>query len=169
MEDVYSEAYCVLAATSAHGQHDGFLKHREERKYITIRKDPLPPIHICEFKDNFQQHVLDSNLNKRGWVLQERVLARRTIYFTDKQTYWECGSGVRCETMSKMQKYVNIPLNSLWTPKTTQGQVGQANLIKTKANLHHFLAIPSFQRLRCSHLTEEGFGFIRIYMRSTPA
>lgn len=103
MEDVYSEAYCVLAATSAHGQHDGFLKHREERKYITIRKDPLPPIHICEFMDNFQQHVLDSHLNKRGWVLQERVLARRTIYFTDKQTYWECGSGVRCETMSKMQ------------------------------------------------------------------
>lgn len=104
MEDVFSQAYCVLAASSARGQHDGFLKPRTARQYLTIRNDPLPPIHVCEYIDDFQKHVLDSHLNKRGWVLQERVLARRTIYFTDKQTYWECGSGVRCETMTKMQK-----------------------------------------------------------------
>ncbi|KAG6354470.1 hypothetical protein INS49_004487 [Diaporthe citri] len=102
MEDVFSQAYCVLAASSAKGQHDGFLKPREQRRYLTFREHPLPPIYVCEFMDNFQQHVLDSHLNKRGWVLQERVLARRTIYFTEKQTYWECGDGVRCETMTKM-------------------------------------------------------------------
>lgn len=106
MEDVFSQAYCVLAASSANGQHDGFLQTRSQRRYLTLRQDPLPPVHICEFIDDFQQHVLNSNLNKRGWVLQERVLARRTIYFTGKQTYWECGSGVRCETMTKMHKSV---------------------------------------------------------------
>lgn len=111
MEDVFSQAYCVLAASSANGQHDGFLQARSQRRYLTLRQDPLPPVHICEFIDDFQQHVLNSNLNKRGWVLQERVLARRTIYFTGKQTYWECGSGVRCETMTKMHKSVkSIPI-----------------------------------------------------------
>lgn len=104
MEDVFSQAYCVLAASSARGQYDGFLKPRKQRRYLTLREDPAPPIYVCEFMDNFQKHVLDSHLNKRGWVLQERALARRTIYFTREQTYWECGDGVRCESMTKMRK-----------------------------------------------------------------
>jgi hypothetical protein len=33
MEDVFSSAYCVLAASSANGQSDGFLKKRYERDY----------------------------------------------------------------------------------------------------------------------------------------
>ena len=104
MEDVFSQAYCVLAASCASGQHDGFLKPRQERNYLTIEQDSGPPVYVCEFIDDFQKHVLGSPLNKRGWVLQERALARRTIYFTDRQTYWECGSGVSCETGMKMNK-----------------------------------------------------------------
>lgn len=111
MEDVFSQAYCVLAATSATGQDDGFLKHREGRKYLTVQPNGRTPLYICEVIDNFDQHVLKSRLNQRGWVLQERALARRTIFFTNKQTYWECGCGVRCETLSKMHKSVlrNFP------------------------------------------------------------
>lgn len=88
MEDVFSQAYCVLAASCAAGQHDGFLKPRQERKYLTLQQGSRAPIYVCEFMDDFQQHVLGSPSNKRGWVLQERALARRTIYFTDRQTYW---------------------------------------------------------------------------------
>lgn len=106
MEQVFSQAYCVLAASSARGQWDGFLKTPQTRKYINVHPDSgcQSPVCICEFMDDFDQHVLQSNLNKRGWVLQERALARRTIYSTDKQTYWECGQSVRCETMTKMHK-----------------------------------------------------------------
>jgi Heterokaryon incompatibility protein (HET) len=104
MEDVFSSAYCVLAASSAKGQNDGFLKKRDEREYLTFFREGLPPFYICRFIDDFNQHVLEGSLNKRGWVLQERALAHRTIYFTNKQTYWECGGGVRCETLTKMQK-----------------------------------------------------------------
>ncbi|KAE8454271.1 hypothetical protein EG329_005196 [Mollisiaceae sp. DMI_Dod_QoI] len=102
MEDVFSKAYCVLAASSATGQYDGFLKPRENRNYLTFEREGLPKFYVCDVIDNFNQHVLEGHLNKRGWVLQERVLAHRTIYFTDKQTYWECGDGVRCETLTKM-------------------------------------------------------------------
>jgi hypothetical protein len=104
MEDVFSSAYCVLAARAAKGQSDGFLKKRDEREHLTFIREGLPPFHICNFIDDFGQHVLEGSLNKRGWVLQERALARRTIYFTNKQTYWECGSGVRCETLTKTHK-----------------------------------------------------------------
>ncbi|KAF3766598.1 HET-domain-containing protein, partial [Cryphonectria parasitica EP155] len=102
MEAVFSNAYCVLAACSVLGQGDSFLNERKKRKNISLKYEGKPAIFVCEFMDNFNQDVLESNLSQRGWVLQERALARRTIYFTDKQTYWECGGGVRCETMARM-------------------------------------------------------------------
>ncbi|KAG6359198.1 hypothetical protein INS49_012718 [Diaporthe citri] len=40
----------------------------------------------------------------------ERALARRTIFFTEKQTYWECGTGVRCETAMNMNKFPEVAM-----------------------------------------------------------
>jgi hypothetical protein len=104
MENVFSSAYCVIAASRAHSQIDGFLNDRREREYVTIQKGSDPPFYICEHIDNFDRHVLNGHLSKRGWVLQEHALARRTVFFTEHQTYWECGDGVRCETLTKMSK-----------------------------------------------------------------
>jgi hypothetical protein len=104
MENVFSSAYCVLAASSAEGQSDGFLNARDSREFVTFKRDSQAPFYICRFIDDFNEHVLDGPLSKRGWVMQERVLAHRTIYFTNKQTYWECGEAVRCETLTKMEK-----------------------------------------------------------------
>lgn len=108
MEQVFSQAYCVLAASSAKGQYDGFLKPRRKRRYVPLERGGggggKSPIYVSEFVDDFEHSVVQSRLNKRGWVLQERALARRTIYFTSEQAFWECGQGVRCETMTKMNK-----------------------------------------------------------------
>jgi hypothetical protein len=103
MEDVFSSAYCVLAASSGKGQQDGFLNPRKENDFLTFERGGKP-LYVCRFIDDFNANVLEGPLSKRGWVLQERALAHRTIFFTDSQTYWECGEGVRCETLSKMEK-----------------------------------------------------------------
>lgn len=103
MEDVFSSAYCVLAASCSSGISDGFLKGPSARKSVMV-SELDPPLYICEFIDDFDRQVLQADLNKRGWVLQERALARRTIHFAKEQTYWECGDGVRCETLTKMTK-----------------------------------------------------------------
>lgn len=104
MEDVFSCAYCVIAATRASNQLEGFIKERPKRRFVTIEQGRAPPLYVCEAIDNFGGHVLEGALNRRGWVLQERALARRTVYFAEAQTYFECGEGVRCETLTKMQK-----------------------------------------------------------------
>jgi Heterokaryon incompatibility protein (HET) len=107
MEDVFSSAYCIIAASCATGQWDGFLKSRTnppQRDYVTFQRGSDPPFYVCRFIDDFNHDVLEGSLNQRGWVLQERALARRTAYFTGQQTYWECGGGVRCETLTKMYK-----------------------------------------------------------------
>lgn len=106
MENVFSSAFCVLAASNAQGQSDGFLNERagSVRDFVTYKRGDDAPFYVCRFMDDFEDHVLNGALNKRGWVMQERALSRRKIYFTNKQTYWECGDGVRCETMMKMEK-----------------------------------------------------------------
>ncbi|KAK0630531.1 hypothetical protein B0T17DRAFT_653944 [Bombardia bombarda] len=55
METVFSSAYCVLAASRAHHQANGFLGPRRERDYVTIKeKGPRAPrFYICENIDNF--------------------------------------------------------------------------------------------------------------------
>ncbi|CAO2653752.1 Nn.00g031630.m01.CDS01 [Neocucurbitaria sp. VM-36] len=103
MEEVFSGAHCVLAASRASDQRDGFLGSRAQREYLTIQRGNEKPFYICKPIDKFSQDVIDGPLNKRGWVLQERALARRTIYFTENQTYFECGDGVRCETLARMR------------------------------------------------------------------
>ncbi|EXK35682.1 hypothetical protein FOMG_08892 [Fusarium oxysporum f. sp. melonis 26406] len=103
METVFSSAYCVIAASRANGTSSGFLWERPERE--AVRLDGYltnDSVYVCEAIDDFQHDVIEGALNKRGWVLQERALAPRTIYFTENQTYWECGHGVRCETLTKL-------------------------------------------------------------------
>ncbi|KAI0976452.1 hypothetical protein F4678DRAFT_225952 [Xylaria arbuscula] len=102
MEDVFSCAYCVLAASRAKGQHDGFLQPIKPREYITFPGDGVNPFYVCENIDDFSGDVLEGSLNTRGWVLQERALARRTIFFTERQAYFECGKGVRCQSLTTM-------------------------------------------------------------------
>lgn len=104
MEDVFSSAYCVVAATRASGTADGFLKPPSSRSFVTFPDGLESCFYVCEAIDDFDQHVTQADLNKRGWVYQERALARRTIHFTKEQMYWECGDGIRCETLTKMKK-----------------------------------------------------------------
>ena len=106
MADVYSGAYCVIAASCATDHYDGFLRPRSARDHVTIvpEGENQSPYYICETIDSFKRHVLDGPLNSRGWVLQEHALARRTIFFTEQQTYFECKDGVRCETSTRLTK-----------------------------------------------------------------
>ncbi|KAH9205286.1 hypothetical protein DL95DRAFT_348558, partial [Leptodontidium sp. 2 PMI_412] len=100
MEQVYRSAYLTIAASCAGSPQDRFLKTRPKRQCVAMHMDTAF-YYLCDPIDDFSKDVEQGELNKRGWVLQERALSRRTIYFTGKQTYWECGEGVRCETLTK--------------------------------------------------------------------
>lgn len=105
MEKVFSFAYFTIAASCADHMFDGFLKMRRPREVVTMTTDDDDEtFHICEDINDFDHDVEQGELNKRGWVLQERALSRRTVHFTKTQTYWECGSGIRCETFARTTK-----------------------------------------------------------------
>lgn len=104
-EAILDHAYCVLAASSANDPSDGFLQVRKELETIQLNSPSTNAvIRVRKFVDDFDRYVLHTHFHQSAWSLQERALARRTIYFTSTQTFWECGHGVRCETMTKMYK-----------------------------------------------------------------
>ncbi len=104
MEEIFNSAYCSIAASCARGSSDAFIVPRPQRKTVALKQKSGDTLYICEAIDNFRNDVEESELSQRGWVLQERALSHRTIYFTRNQVYWECGSGVHCETLTKMHK-----------------------------------------------------------------
>ncbi|OWY56227.1 HET-like protein [Alternaria alternata] len=102
MEDVFALAYCTIAATSAVDSNAGFLARNARTEYMRVQDTTGHQVCICIHMDDFEKDVQEAELNKRAWVMQERVLAKRTIHFSANQTYWECGEGVHCENLTKM-------------------------------------------------------------------
>ncbi|KAI1170907.1 heterokaryon incompatibility protein-domain-containing protein [Nemania sp. FL0916] len=179
MEAIFSSAYCVIAATCASGMSDGFLKDRPDRKIVKFERAGEAPLYICELFDDFQGDVLEGSLNRRGWVLQERALARRTIYFAESQTYWECGEGVCCETWTRMKNNqaeflgdANFPKVATESPKG--GQIRLYELLYKQYSRLQFtnicdrpLAIAGIeQRLIRAFNSQGGYGvFTRYFHR----
>jgi hypothetical protein len=104
MEDVFASAYCTIAATSAVDSNAGFLDRDRSADYVRVQDAAGNQVCISTHMDDFEKDVEQAELNKRAWVMQERVLAKRTIHFTANQTYWECGEGVHCENLTMMQR-----------------------------------------------------------------
>lgn len=103
MEQYFSSAYCTVAADSAEGPNGGLFQPRRARQCVRVPNTRDPTLYLCESIDNFDRDVDKGVLNKRGWVFQERALSRRTIHYTNTQTYWECGRKIRCESLGALK------------------------------------------------------------------
>jgi len=99
MADIFACAYCTISASSARGWGDRFLKPLSNPPDIGIQGTPSAPTCTCDFDNN----VDEGPLIKRAWVLQEWVLSRWIIHFTAAHTYYECGDGVLCKQLTKLE------------------------------------------------------------------
>jgi hypothetical protein len=87
MEGVFASAYCTISATSAANSNAGFLKRNGSTEYVLVQDAFGKQFYICTDIDDFDRDVGDARLNTRAWVMQEMVLARRTIHFSANQIY----------------------------------------------------------------------------------
>ncbi|THV55084.1 hypothetical protein BGAL_0014g00140 [Botrytis galanthina] len=96
VSDVHMSAFLVLAATEASDSNGGFfLENRTKslqlpylnadgRQYFLYARKIQDQISDHDANGRLESHGLhDSELRRRGWVLQEQVLARRTLSFAN--------------------------------------------------------------------------------------
>jgi hypothetical protein len=102
MSDVYMNSSCNIAAVASTDPYGGLFRSR--------RVDDIQPglvwsnlvTHAGQYyqildKGYWNSQVSDTALHKRGWVFQERLLAPRTLHFSEHQILWECFSDQKCE------------------------------------------------------------------------
>lgn len=96
MGDVFAYASVVLFAHCARDDSEGFLaKSFAVRPSVGIEASGL---HLGTYQlANMNSEVTQSPLCRRGWVLQERFLASRSIHFTAGHIYFETGVDVSSE------------------------------------------------------------------------
>jgi hypothetical protein len=100
MWHIYANSTLTIAASAADNAARGFLEKRpfpygllkegSDTRRINIRED-------LHRKDRRRHNVLAT----RGWVLQERLLSRRILYFEEAEMKWECRTLQACECGSE--------------------------------------------------------------------
>lgn len=142
MGQVYSGSFCNIAATAAHDSlegcfsnraHDLVTPHTFNSKQLSLLGDAptgppgfIIPEQYFVYPGNFwRRGMTNQPLLKRGWVVQERLLAPRTIHFSNPQVFWECSHVVACETFP-----IRLPDSTLAdTSQTWRLSITEINLL----------------------------------------
>ena len=111
MHQVYQNSFLNIAASEADGHRQGLLKQKDPSHWSSFRvrfkTNTLEEDYLC-FLDAWEYIKYGAPLNRRGWVLQERLLSPRTIHFASP-IYWECRELVACPARSW-----NYSINNQW-------------------------------------------------------
>jgi hypothetical protein len=99
MGKIYQHSLCTIAASGAEHSGVGCFYRREsatwpvQNYFLTDNNRELGkdnPVILEATLPNWNITVENSALAKRGWVLQERMLASRTLFWTEDGLFWDC-------------------------------------------------------------------------------
>ncbi|KAF2690627.1 HET-domain-containing protein, partial [Lentithecium fluviatile CBS 122367] len=97
MGSVYKHASCNIAATWAADGDDGCLVPRKPWTMTLNHELGQLDEYLVTHSYPYQENIWEAPLNKRGWVAQERFLAKKQLSFAKDQVYWECKELVASE------------------------------------------------------------------------
>ncbi|KAH7374164.1 heterokaryon incompatibility protein-domain-containing protein [Cadophora sp. MPI-SDFR-AT-0126] len=105
MSSVYKYSTCNITATSAKDDTGGcFFDRKIDNSLparITVESTLSRPVTFdinCLAHVHWNADVENAPVNKRGWVLQERLLSPRLLHYTENQLYWECNELLASES-----------------------------------------------------------------------
>ncbi|KAI9761601.1 MAG: hypothetical protein M1840_001760 [Geoglossum simile] len=98
MDTIYSLAELTIVAASGSGAHDGIagLSIPRNLDQDTCRISSAMALMTFPTENAFPSSIY----SRRGWTLQERLLSRRTLMFTEGQAFWSCYSADWTERLS---------------------------------------------------------------------
>jgi len=103
MASVYGFSTLNIAAASAKNGTFGCFSHRSEHVLQYMRGVQVDltghgPYTIHDMSQYYESSVLKGPLAQRPWVLQERILSPRIIWFSNRGIFWECREKMASET-----------------------------------------------------------------------
>ncbi|KAK1658496.1 heterokaryon incompatibility protein [Colletotrichum godetiae] len=131
MASVYSDAYFTIAAATAHTSTEGFIsqKHEEalqqqpfrmnwrtdrgKQSVLAARVIPGADAHMATITGDRKPKL---PLMTRGWTLQEELLSRRTVTYTEHELWWTCQTERDCECHTYSEVSTNTQ-TTLFSPK----------------------------------------------------
>ncbi|EPE30023.1 hypothetical protein GLAREA_13071 [Glarea lozoyensis ATCC 20868] len=101
MSQVYSNGVVNICATAGSDSTKGLLFGRVAdvtwNVHVQLPKNQFPETAIFCDPQIWRDGVDNAVLNRRAWVLQERLLSRRNLCFGEEQLFWECCEKSACE------------------------------------------------------------------------
>ena len=95
MIKVYHYALSNISALDITDCREGIFFQRDPQKnspsfvYSRYSKEPGRELRLGNTRF-WRLEVDNAMINLRGWVIQERLLAKRILYFGKNQLFWEC-------------------------------------------------------------------------------
>ena len=109
MRSIYEFSWLNIAVAGSEREDSRIFMERVSRLSRPCKMpDSLLSGHIADFEGPvyaylssqcFARAVFDGFLTRRGWILQERILSPRTVYFGAEEVFWECSSISASETI----------------------------------------------------------------------
>ncbi|KAJ5035120.1 uncharacterized protein L3040_008380 [Drepanopeziza brunnea f. sp. 'multigermtubi'] len=109
MGQIYRRSLCTIAACLGDDCTVGLFGRREAARLPACQVKCADKGNAGRFFklapqiDHWYTSVELSTLSTRGWVMQERLLAVRTIFFTEEGVFWQCSEGSSSEFMDNVE------------------------------------------------------------------
>lgn len=98
MGEIYHNSSLNISATDSTSGADGLIFPRDALKTVPCQVSIHIPgskpttLDLVAFHNKIAVESDEGELNRRGWVMQERMLSPRVLHFTREQIFWECNS-----------------------------------------------------------------------------
>lgn len=155
MQAIYRNSYATISATHAKDGSGGCFNNSIKAEAALLTQEVeihskntsvcfAPQLSHAYFAHPHADQVEPPPVSTRGWILQERALARRVIHYTAHELAWECHQAVECLCgRVKTQERGNwkAAIWSAWNQASTASELHDLwdNLVDgfTERNLSH--------------------------------
>ncbi|KAF4459406.1 family Taurine catabolism dioxygenase [Fusarium albosuccineum] len=125
MCSIYENSLLTLAAASSSSGHGGLFYQSPRLQLTSTHPESGQQCQIFA-RFNINHRFFDFPLMNRAWVMQERLLSPRTLYFTSQELVWECRSCNMCQCSPILggfsDQIAGFPINSKLQPATADLQ-----------------------------------------------
>jgi hypothetical protein len=101
MSQVYANAYVNLSAAISTNSEGGLFRQRDPESFrpclIQATWDCYNKADLICYSNQWSRDIEQAPINKRAWVMQERILAPRIVHFGGERVYWECAMSTASE------------------------------------------------------------------------